>query len=563
MSNPLPKADVVIIGLGAAGGMAAYTLTKAGIQVVALEAGPRLSVKDFVPHTDELGGYQFRNWMGAPKVNHEVPTWRLDARSPTQPSPPSSIRMMNAVGGTTTHWGTQSWRFRADDFQIRSTTLAKYGAKAIPAGTALADWPITYDVLEPYYEQVEQLVGVAGKGGANPFESPRKSDYPLPPMRPWAFSDLAAKAMTKLGYHPFPQPAGIASEPFKDRPACSYCGFCSAFGCWNNSKTSALVALVPEAEASGKLEIRPNSRVLQILANDKGQVTGVQYLDDKGQMQEQPAGLVILSSYAYENTRLLLLSASPAFPDGLANKAGQVGKYFLTHSGVAASGFFPGQRLHHGAGTSGQGMCIDDFNGDNFDHTGLGFIRGGVTGVTSSSQLPIAMSRNLPPGTPQWGLAYKQWLEANAGTIGSVSLQLETLPYEANALDLDPRTVDPQGVPVVRVTYNLGDNEHLAGAYFLPKLKEILQQMGAAQTWGTTPVPNPVYSHAYGGTRMGEDPATSVVDKYGLAHEAPNLAVLGASTFPNPSGYNPTITVLAHSWYAADYLAENLTKIAV
>jgi gluconate 2-dehydrogenase alpha chain len=563
MSNPLPKADVVIIGLGAAGGIASYVLTKAGISVVALEAGPRLSNKDFVAKDDEISG-SIRHWTGAPKYNHEIPTWRPDAQSPTQPPPIPAIPMANMVGGTSVHYGTQSWRFRADDFQVRTTTIAKYGEQMIPPNSTLADWPITYDDLESYYGQVEQLIGVSGQSGPNPFASSRSSDYPLPPLREMGYAKLAADGMTKLGYHPFPQPAAIISQDYDGRPACTYCGYCGSFGCWNDAKSSTLVSAIKHAEATGKLEIRTNSRVMTILSNDKGQVTGVQYLDDKGNLQEQPAGLIILSAYIYENVRLLLLSTSAFYKDGLANNHRQVGKNYMSHAYVGKNGLFPGQRLNLFSGTTGQATAMDDLNGDNFDHTGLGFIRGAVI-FASNGNLPIGSSRSLPAGVPGWGSTYKKWLHENALSVGGVFAQVEPLPYTDNFLDLDPDKKDPQGVPVIRVTYSFHENENAATAYIGDKLDGILKAMGATETWFSFPpqTPVPINSHAYGGTRMGDNPTTSVVNKYGLAHEAPNLAILGGSTFPASSGYNPTETIEAHAWYAADYIAANLDKIAV
>ncbi|CAN0466154.1 unnamed protein product, partial [Phaeothamnion confervicola] len=229
------------------------------------------------------------------------PTWRTNAQAEVQAPPVAPLLMANGVGGSSVHYSAAQWRFRADDFKIRSTTVERYGEAAIPDGTALADWPISYDDLEPFYEQVEQVIGVAGAGGANPFESPRTSDYPLPPLRPTGFSSLVGETMTRLGYHPFPQPGAILSQPYKNRPACTYCGYCSGFGCWNNSKSSTLVTVIPEAEETGRLEIRPNSRVVKILSGDGGKVTGVEYRDERGETQIQPARVVIVASYTFEN----------------------------------------------------------------------------------------------------------------------------------------------------------------------------------------------------------------------------------------------------------------------
>lgn len=564
MSNQLAKADAVIIGLGAAGGIAAHVLTQAGINVVGLEAGPRLDVEDFLANDDEISG-AVRNWTGEPKFNSEIPTWRPDASSPTASPPLPPVRMANMVGGTSVHYNVQQWRFRADDFTIRTDTIEKYGEDVLPPGSTVADWPLTYDDLESYYDQVEYLIGVSGEAGANPYESPRSRPYPLPPLRRFGYGELAAEGMSALGYNPFPQPSAIISEEYDGRPACTYCGFCGSFGCWNNSKSSTLVSAIPKAEDTGRLEIRPNSRVMKILSNDQGQVTGVEYLDENGDLQEQPAGLVILSTYVFENVRLMLLSTSSAYPGGLANSNGQLGKHYMAHIYTGSYGLFPGQRLNLFSGPGSQATSMDDLNGDNFDHTNLGFIRGGVVFASNDISKPIAQARNLAPGVPGWGSQYKQWIHENGNSIGQVFAQVEPQPYETNFLDLDPDATDPLGLPVVRVTYSLRENEINAQQYISEKLDEILVQMGATETWPAYPngIEQPVNSHDYGGTRMGDDPATSVVNKYGLAHEVSNLCVLGGSTFPGSSGYNPTGTIQAHAWYAADYIAQNFNDIAV
>jgi gluconate 2-dehydrogenase alpha chain len=564
MANPLPKVDVLIVGIGAAGGIASYVLTKAGVDVVALEAGPRRDKAEFLKYYDELEGYPYHNPFADVKANKEVPTWRPDAKSPVQAPPVGPIVMDNQVGGTSVHWSAQAWRYRADDFKIRSTTIAKYGEEALPAGTSIVDWPISYDDLEPYYEQVEDLVGISGQGGANPFESPRKKDYPLPPLRRSGICEFAADGLKKAGYHPFPQPAGVVSQDFNGRSACSYCGYCTGHGCWNDAKSSTLVSAIPAAEQTGKLEIRTNSRVMKILSNDKGQVTGIQYLDSNGVLQEQPAGVVILSTYVYENNRLLMLSTSEYYPHGLSNNGGNLGKWYMAHSYGGGYGHFAGQNFNILSGTYAQGVAMDDLNGDNFDHTGLGFIRGAIVSIGQSEATPIARSNMLPPGQAGWGSSYKKFIKENANAMTSLGTQLEVLPYDANFLDLDPDSTDELGMPRIRITFNLYDNEMAANRYINAKLEDALKQMGATQTWSyPAPANIPINSHAYGGTRMGDDPATSVVNKYGLSHEASNLMVLGGSTWCSTTGYNPTETIYAHSWFAADYLAKNLQKIAV
>jgi len=557
----LPKTDVVIIGLGAAGGVAAEVLTNAGLKVVGLEAGPHLTNQDFIKMMDEIGGCFIRNDLGQPKFNKEIPTWRPNASAATGESP-IVWRMMNAVGGTSVHYGAQSWRLSPGDFRVRSETISRYGEASLPPGSSIADWPITYEDLEPYYDRVEYAMGVSGRSGSNPFEGRRARDYPMPPLRITGYCKSASRAMRALGYHPFPQPAAMNSVNYDGRAACTYCGFCSGFGCWNDSKSSTLVTALRRAERSGRLEIRANSAATRISVDRSGKVSGVQYRAESGEIVEQPARFVVLSGFVYENVRRLLLSKSEAFPSGLANNHGQVGKNYMSHGYVMAGGVFPGRKLNLFNGSTGQAIVIDDLNGDNFDHSNLGFIRGAMV-FTFNQSLPIAAANAAPPDVPKWGQGYKDWLRAGVNSVGSMYSQLETLPYENNYLDLDPLKTDPFGEPVIRVTYDFYDNEKRAGAYIGGHLQRILRAMGATQTWlSMPPIPVPINTHAFGGTRMGNDPARSVVNGNSISYEVPNLAILGGSTFVSISGYNPTETIQALSWRSAEHIAANFSQFA-
>ena len=558
----LSKKDVVIVGMGAAGGTAAYVLTKAGLDVVGIEAGPRLTNADFLKRLDEIGeDFSIRNSLGGPKFNREIPTWRANVDTPT--SPPIAVGMANCVGGSTVHFTGQYWRFLESDFAIHSETVKRYGAGKLPAGARVRDWPVSYKELEPYYDKVEYQLGVSGQAGANPFEAPRTRGFPNPPLQRFGVGELMSGAMKKMGYHPFPQPAAILSRDYEGRPGCSYCGFCTTgYGCWNNSKSSTLVTSIAAAEKTGKLEIRPNSRVMEIMTDRDGRVSGVKYLDHKGRMQEQPARFVIIGTYVFENTRLLLLSKSKAHPHGLSNNHDQVGKGYIAQTTVGVNGVLPGKKLNIWAGTASQGTVIDDFNGDNFDHRGLDFIRG-ATISTSCYSMPIGQAVNTPPSVGLWGSAYKQWLHENAGSIVSLGAQMETLPYEANFIDLDPVKKDDLGVPVTRLTFDLYDNEKNMAAYMTEKMKPILESIGVSEIWGGgAPSRIPVYSHTYGGTVMGNDADTSVVNKYSISHEVPNLAIMGGSTFLNATGYNPTETLQAVAWYGADHIVKHFDSIA-
>ena len=549
------SADVVIVGLGAGGSIAAHVLADAGLSVVALEAGPWRGRNEMA--LDEVRN-EVDHWLCAPKSAGEVPTFRPDAETPAVACPHPTL-MVNAVGGSAIHYPGTSPRFLPWNFRARTRTLERYGEAAIPADSTLADWPLDYETLERYYDRVEHAVGVCGEARANPFEGRRSRAYPMPALRRSGLTEHVSGAARRLGWHPYPAPTAINSEPFDGRPACTYCGFCENNGCYNGAKGSPDSNVLPRAEATGNLRIVASARVTRVEVDGRGRATGVTYVVD-GREHVQRAGLVMLAAHTYENVRLMLMSASPEHPAGLANGRGQVGLDFMTHINPEVYGLFPGVDLKVATGSWGQGVCIDDFNGDNFDHTGLGFISGGMLTAAHELLKPIAVSRTLPPGRPRWGTHWKRWIAANARSIAMTLAQLDVLPYEGNALDLDPVARDAHGLPRIRVTFRVHQREMRARAFLADKLGAWLREAGASETW-EAPGDALEMRTAYGGTRMGDDPQASVVDRFGLAHEVPNLAVLGSSTFPTTGGHNPTLTLQALAWRTAEHVASNWTRL--
>jgi gluconate 2-dehydrogenase alpha chain len=537
------ETEVLIIGLGAAGGIAADVLTSAGIPVTALEAGPRLGPEQY--ELDELHNDVYA-WMSRPKALGERPTWRATDADEAGEAPWPTL-MVNAVGGSTVHYPGLSARLQPWNFASASATRDRYGERAIPVGSTLADWPLDYDELEPYYARVEHAIGVAGAGGH--FDAHRSRAYPMPPLRRTGWTELTADAARSLGWHPFPAPAAINSVPYNGNPECTYCGFCTGNGCYRGAKGSAELTVIPRAEASGLLRIETGARVTGIEVGRDGLASGARYVKD-GVERFIAARTVLLGAFVYENTRLLLLS-------GLANDAGQVGRHYMAHVTPFAFGRFPDRRLNLFTGPWSQATCVEDVNADNFDHAGLGFV-GGATLTAAHEVKPIAAaSAPLPTSVPRWGAGWKAWLRANAQSIGSVGAQCESLSYEDTLLDLDPLRTDPFGVPVVRVTHRVHDNEERSAAFMLGKLHEWLRAAGASETWQAREAMVEA-RHCYGGTRMGDDPSSSVVDRFGFAHEVSNLGVLGASTFPTTGGINPTLTVQALAWRTAEELAARL-----
>jgi len=374
-----------------------------------------------------------------------------------------------------------------------------------------------------------------------------------------ANNQLFAEGAKKLGLHPYSTPRAVLSAPYGGRPPCNYCGYCGNYGCEIGAKSSVLAAFIPRAEATGHLTVETSARVLHIDVDADGLVAGATYVQN-GRQRFQPARAVLLGTFVYENTRLLLLSRSAAYPDGLSNNHGQVGRHFMAHVTPVVFGAFPGRRLNLFSGLWAQATCVDDWNADNFDHSGLGFVGGAL--LTAAHELkPVAFASGpVPPSVPRWGSAWKAWLMANAQSVGAVVAQMENLSYEENVLDLDPVTTDPEGVPVVRVTHRLRENELRGHDFMVEKLETWLRAAGASETWAADLFVEA--RHAYGGTRMGDDPETSVVDRYGFSHEAPNLGVLGASTFPTTGGLNPTLTLQALAWRTAQRLVDGWRAIA-
>src|SRR5213078_1487851 len=283
MAIDLKKTDVVIVGLGAVGGVAALPLARAGLEVIGLEAGTWLTPRDFAP--DELRN-NFRGWpQSAQKANSEIPTHRPSASAPYSPRFPIHP-MMNAVGGTTLHYWAQSWRLNPWDFKVVSETTRRYGASRIPKGSTVEDWPFGYDELEPYYDKIEYELGVSGKAGningkvdprGNPFEGPRKREYPMPPLRWTAFHEKMAAAAKSLGWHPFPGPAAINSRSYQNRSGCMYHGFCATGGCHVDAKNSTAVTTIPRAQATNRFKVVTRAVVTAIEVDGQGRATGVTY----------------------------------------------------------------------------------------------------------------------------------------------------------------------------------------------------------------------------------------------------------------------------------------------
>jgi gluconate 2-dehydrogenase alpha chain len=568
VATELKKTDVVIVGLGAVGGVAALPLTQSGLEVVGIEAGTWLTPRDFAP--DELRN-NFRGWpQSAQKANREVPTHRANASAPYSPRPPIHP-MMNAVGGTSLHYWAQSWRLNPWDFKAVSETTQRYGTGRIPKGSTVEDWPFGLEELEPHYDRVEYELGVSGQAGniqgkidqrGNIFEGPRRREYPMAPLHGSEFTELMATAATKLGWHPFPGPAAINSDGYDDRPGCMYHGFCSRGGCPVSAKNSTAVSTIPKAVATGRLKIVTLATTTRVAVDEKtGRVTGVIFV--KGDKEYfQPADVVLLGSYTYENVRLLLLSKSKAFPNGLSNNSGQVGKHYFSHAqGSPVTALFPFD-INNWYGLPAQGIAIDNWADDNFDHSGLDFIGGGNLWIYSDRRPIGAASMTTFGKAPRWGSAWKSFIKENADRWNIAYIQKTTLPYEDNYLDLDPTVKDALGQPVCRITADFKENEKRVGAFMQDKMAQWFMEAGAIAVDKGPPGTMGPSTHAYGGTRMGDNRDTNVVNRWGFSYEVPNLGILGASVMGTSGAHNPTLTAQALAWRTAEHLTRNWKAIA-
>jgi gluconate 2-dehydrogenase alpha chain len=584
MATKLKDVDAVVIGLGFSGAILSRELTKAGLNVVALERGAdrnpaeeftltrlrdelRYVVRLELMQDNSIDTVSFRNTPD----DMALPIRRFGAFLPGE-----------GVGGTGIHWGASHWRFLPTDFRIRSVITEKYGAKAIPDTMTIQDWPVSYDELEPHYDRFDKLCGVSGQAGnlkgkliagGNPFEGPRSDHYPNKPIKTAIAPAMFGAAAASLGYHPFPMPSATASAPYVNPEgitlgACEYCGHCNRTACEANAKASPNVNIVPVLRTEPKFELRTRAFVTKLnYDKDAKRITSVLYTDMKtGEEYEQGAGIVILSSFVFGNTQQFLLAGigEPYDPKGGEGGKGVVGKNYCYQFEAGAEAFFEGREFNPFMGGPGMSVAIDDFNGENFDHSGLGFFGGGYI-VGASGGAPPISGRVLPKGEPRWGKGWKQaeakWYRCNTrfNTQGSV------YAHRDNFMDLDPTYKDALGRPMIRLTYNATENDHKMSRYLVEKMEGVIKAMNPThyevhnRPKNFTIVPYQS-THCTGGTVMGADPGTSVVNRYLQAWGAHNLFVQGASVFPQQPGYNPTGTLGALAYWSAKAITEQYLK---
>jgi len=533
--RPNDEVDFVIVGSGAAGGVVAKELSTAGFRVIVLEQGPWRDEREF-PH-DEIKVFD---------QNFFTTDYK---KSPTtfRKTPADKARVQPAfvygrlVGGTSVHFSANFWRFREIDFKEAS-------ARGTLEGTGFADWPISYQDLEPYYTKVDWEIGVAGAPG--PFDPPRSRPYPMPPHPPKSTGVLLERGAKKLGWTAFPAPMAITSQVYDGRSGCVQCGFCLGFGCEVRAKSSSLVTVIPKAIKTGRCEVRPNSYVRKIELSPHGHVTGVKYFDANKKEIFQRAKAVVVCANGAETPRLLLNSKSTAFPDGLANSSGMVG----THLMFNGYGVSVGQFEHEINGY--KGLVASRIVWDLYElDPKLGLIGGGGFDFRNDFGLLRFATDGLPPDTPKWGKEYKRALAQQFNRTLLSAGHCTSLPIPTNSISLDPDVKDAWGVPAIRITYQDHPQDIKVGKYFAERGEELLQAAGALKTW-QQPVESQEFGfHLLGTCRMGDDPKASVVDKYHRTHDVKNLFIVDGSSFVTGGRGQPTMTIQALAFRAGEHIS--------
>ena len=536
------EVDFVVIGSGPAGASVARELTRKGFDVVVLEQGRKVGPED-IEH-DELGAFEWPRWTNDPAVSPQ--TYRKTPDETAQKQ--LYAKYARAVGGTSLHFTANYWRFRPIDFR-------EFSAKGGVSGSNLADWPITYDELEPYYTAVEWAIGVSGEVSSDPREPKHSKPYPLPPLNVTSPGVLLEVGAKKLGWSSKAAPMAILSREYNGRQPCHNCGFCFAFPCEWGAKSGANYTMIPEALATGRCELRTDSYVRKIETNDAGRVTGVIYFDKRKNEIFQTAKAVVLCANGAETPRLLLMSKSKQFPDGLANSSGVVGTNFMFNGSAPASGEFEHEINAH------KGPVVTRISQEHYSlDAKLGFVGGGAFDFRIS-QPALMRTARMPDDGPLWGAEFKKRMRPWFLNSLDCSVHATSLPVSTNSVSLDPELKDAWGLPAIRTTFREHEHDLRLYKYMQDRGVELLAAAGATRIRPAPILDAPRQTvHLLGTARMGNDPATSVVDRYHRAHDVRNLFIVDGSSLVTGGRGQPTLTIQALAFRAADHIAEFARK---
>ena len=521
------KVDILIVGSGASGAAVAWRLAGSDFSVLCLEQGDWVRHDDY-PNTKPDWEIRARGqWHYDPNVR----AWDADYPINVEDSCVDPL-MFSAVGGSTIHYTAHVPRFHPSDFRVKS--LDNVGD----------DWPISYFDLEPYYDINDEVMGCAGING-DPANPPRKV-RPMPPLPIGDDGVRLAQAFERLGWHWWPSDNYINSEPYRGRPACGCCGN-SGLGCPNGAKGSTDVTFWPEALDKG-VELRTGARVSHINTDAEGRATGATYIDQEGNTHFQPANAVVLAMNGVGTPRIMLNSKSDAHPDGLCNGNGLVGRNLMFHPYAMVAGYFDDDLVTYRGPVGNMIMSQEFYETDpNKD-----FVRGYSYQVTRSTG-PITTACGFLGGPLPWGESHHDAFSTRFGNSATMAIIAEDLPELHNRVELDYDLTDSSGIPAPKISYTLSENSRRMLADGVANAETLLREAGAVEVVATQLLRSAGW-HLMGTARMGDDPANSVVNRWGQAHETDNVFVVDGSVFVTSAGVNPTPTIGALALRTADYI---------
>ena len=546
------EVDAVVVGSGAGGAPMALQLARAGLKVVVLEKGPAYDKGDFTH--DEIAISRRNFFMPLPW--DEPHLWRVGQNG--KYSRTNHAWTANCVGGGTVHMSGFFYRLKPVDFRMRSMLGA-------PEGSTVVDWPIRYEDLLPYYEQVEEEIGVSGVVTQHPWAEPRRKPYPLPPLDEHPIAKEIDRAGKKIGLHPYPTARAIASRPYRGRAGCIYCVFCGSYGCESGAKSSTQVTLMPLALETGKVELRPGCMARSVEVTADGRAKSVVYIDEKGELQEQPARIVVVSCTAVESARLLLNSRSARWPKGLANDTGLVGKNLMFSGfGRSRASFRISKRKQSWPWLDDPAPFVQRSLSDHYvlpASTKLGSRKGGAIGFLWEHPAPISQAIVLAQGGK--GVFGKELKDRFRVFRDSKVLQFETyaewLPTPGTSVSVEDTVLDRYGLPVAAITIDRHPADLPVTRYLIDRGEDLLRAMEPDAVWRVTEAGETTILQ-HGTCRFGKDPARSVLDPECRAHEVPNLYVVDGSFMPSSGAVPTTLTIAANSFRVADLLVKRLKR---
>jgi choline dehydrogenase-like flavoprotein len=525
--------DVLVIGAGPSGAVVTHTAATAGLNVLCLEQGDWVNPSDFPANHPEWELLIQHDWAHDPNVRALPSDYPVDIRdSDMWPV------MFNAVGGSSIYYGAEWPRLLPSDFRVKSLD-----------GVA-DDWPIAYDDLKPYHDEVDAFIGVSGVDGDTAY--PDGLEYPLPPHPLGKPGMKAAEAANKLGWHWWPGTNAIPSQKNKTLEQCGRWGVCE-WGCPQGAKASFDLIYMPQAQQAGA-QVQTGARVRRIRIDDTGQATGAEWIDRDGTVHFQPAKSVVLCANGIGTPRLLLLSADERHPDGLANSSGLVGKNLMLHPNCTAVGYYE-ENLESWRGPAGQLIHSMQFYDTD---TSRGFVRGAkLHALPTPGPLNTIETHRQLDFDELWGPAVHDVARASSNGI-LWAANVEDLPEEHNRVTLSTEEFDSDGLPAPKVEYRVSENTRKILKYTVERMVELHKAAGAKQIitqelWVDQP------GHLLGTARMGDDPATSVVDSFGRSHDVDNLYIADGSIFVTSGSANPTCTISALALRVGRKVVEDVT----